>query len=131
MRGRRWIAAAVLMLSCGSAVAQMRTGSDYAWTPVAEQEGLAVSYIYYGAGEHSGGIVLRLRNLNDRPVAYRFVVMIRAGDDEFVEEVTGTIAARADKTGGLDGLYWAPFARDRDIGEIGFRGLRVTPVTRE
>lgn len=122
-----WLA----IIGCASlAHAQERPGSDYAWTPIVTQEGLSLSYIYYGVrGQHSGGVVIRLRNTNLRPLQYRFTVVIKSGNREFTELVTGSIDARTDKTGDLDGLFWKPFGREEHIGEIGIRGLSVTAAT--
>lgn len=109
------------------AAAQERAGSDYAWTPVVTSDGLSLSYIYYGVKDrHSGGVVIRLRNGNPYPVDYRFTVVIKSLDREFVDTVTGSVDARSDKTGDTDGLFWTPFGADEHIGEIGIRGLRVT-----
>lgn len=126
---KKMLGVAVLAMALAvEASAQMRTQSDYAWTPIVEQDGLDIAYIYYGAGEYRGGVVLRLRNRNAVPVDYRFVILIRSGSQEFAEEVQGRVGAATDKTGDIDGLFWTPFGTDRHIGEIGLRGLRVTLI---
>lgn len=119
-----------LVLGIASAApAQVQSTTDYAWSPITQQEGLDVAYIYYGADDHRGGLVLRLRNRNPHPLAYRFVIVIRTMDEEFSEEVTGTIDPLSDKTGDEPGLFWAPFNVGQDISEVGLRGLRLRALT--
>lgn len=98
------------------------------WTPILETQGVHFSYIFYEkADNQSAGIVMMLRNTNAYAVRYRFRVVFRSGKDEMEEEVEGTLAAHARKTGDRAGLFWVPFADNRPITEVGLRGYHIEP----
>ena len=101
---------------------------DDAWTPIIEQNGLRVSYIYYpDADNEHDGVVLRLINDNEAPVRYAFSLIFRAPTADTTVLVRGQLEAGEMKTGDTAGLFWVPFrGEDRSLGEIGIRGLSVT-----
>ncbi len=117
----------VLMMAASASLVfgQVESKTDYAWRQITRQEGLQIDYIYYGAESHRKGLVARLRNHNAHAVEYRFVVVIRSEEREYVDGVRGVIAAQSDLTGDDPGLYWAPFDRGESITEVGLRGLRI------
>lgn len=112
--------------------AQAQSSSDLgwqedAWTPIIEYEGVRFSYIFYGEADNANnGVVIRLHNVNDYPVQYRFVVVFRNPDTERTAEARGSLAAGQMKTGDHDGLFWIPFKDGQSIGEVGLRGMRIT-----
>jgi hypothetical protein len=104
-----------------------RAWHDDAWTPIVEQEGLQVSYIYYPeADTEHDGVVLRLINENESPVRYSFTLIFRAPTADTTATVDGRLGPGEMKTGDAAGLFWVPFRNeDRSLGEIGLRGLSV------
>lgn len=111
----------------------VRAWHDDAWTSIIEQEGVEISYIFYpDADNENNGVVLRLRNTNENPVGYAFTVIFRTPDAERTAHVEGNLGPGEAKTGGSAGLFWVPFRqRDQTIGEVGLRGLEITPLTGE
>jgi hypothetical protein len=103
---------------------------DDAWTPIVEQEGVRIDYIYYPeANNEHDGIVVRLTNENDVPVRYAFTLIFRAPEAETTATVRGRLNAGQMKTGDKAGLFWIPFTdQDRSLGEIGLRGLEIWPA---
>ncbi|WP_263788986.1 hypothetical protein [Salinibacter grassmerensis] len=101
-----------------------------AWTPIIEQDGLQISYIYYPeADTRHDGVVLRLVNENEVPVRYGFTIIFRAPAADTTAPVRGRVGPDATKTGDDAGLFWVPFrGKDRSLGEIGLRGLSVVPL---
>lgn len=104
-----------------------------AWTPILEQEGLRISYIYYPEADNEhDGVVLRLSNENEVPVRYAFRVLFRAPTADTSAAVRGRLGPGEMKTGDDAGLFWVPFqGEDRSLGEIGLRGLSVTRLQTE
>lgn len=100
-----------------------------AWTPILKQDGLQISYIYYpDADSEHDGIVLRLVNDSQDSLRYAFTLLFRAPDAETSVSVQGHLAPGEMKTGDDAGLFWTPFQEaDRNIGEIGLRGLDIVP----
>jgi hypothetical protein len=138
MRACRQILVVLLALGVGSAsgaLAQESPASadtaaawhDDAWTPITEQNGLRVSYIYYPEADNEhDGVVLRLINDNEEPVRYAFTLIFRAPTADTSVSVRGRLGAGEMKTGDNAGLFWVPFrGEDRNLGEIGLRGLSV------
>jgi hypothetical protein len=104
--------------------------TDTAWTPIVERNGVAISYIFYAkADNHNNGVVLRLRNRTDAALRYAFTVLFRGPEGEASAVAQGTLRPGEMKTGETDGLFWIPFEDGRRIGEVGLRGLRITPVS--
>ena len=128
------MAAAVLLALPAAAQAPLdSTGGFWAWKPMTTIEGVEFSYLFHreASGEDAAGngVVLRLRNANAYAVAYRFVVVFRAPDEEPVEEeVTGSLGPHEAKTGSAAGLFWIPFGERASIGEVGLRGYEVVRV---
>lgn len=111
----------------------VRAWHEDAWTSIIEKEGVGVSYIFYpDADNENNGVVLRLRNQNEKPVWYAFTVVFRTPDAERSVEVEGQLAPGEVKTGDSAGLFWVPFRHgNHTIGEVGLRGLEITPLSRE
>jgi hypothetical protein len=101
-----------------------------AWTSILQQDGLQISYIYYpDADNEHDGVVLRLVNDSQDSLRYAFTLIFRAPDAETSVSVQGRLAPGEMKTGDDAGLFWMPFQKsDRNIGEIGLRGLKIAPV---
>lgn len=106
-----------------------RSWQEDAWTPIVSHRGVDVTYIFYSeADNENNGVVLRLHNQNETPVRYDFTVIFRTPADERTAEVRGTLGPGEMKTGERDGLFWIPFPDGQSIGEIGIRGLDVSPT---
>ena len=108
--------------------------SRWAWRPLFTHGGVEFTYIYYdpdGRRQLSGAVVMKLRNTNTYPVAYAFKIVMRAGERVVVEPVEGVLQPGEAKTGDKAGLYWIPFERGVDIGEIGLRGYAVERLGRD
>lgn len=119
------LAAALLSITVGAARAQ-ETATDYAWRPLLEEGGVSFTYIYYAKpGMVADGVVVKLANLNDFPVRYRFQMVFRTEGAEHVASVAGTLGPREVRTGDEEGLYWIPFEDGRPIIEIGMRAYAV------
>ena len=103
---------------------------DDAWTKIVEQQGVRVDYIYYPEADNKhDGIVVRLTNTTDGAVRYAFTLIFRAPAAETSAVVRGRLEAGQMKTGDDAGLFWVPFRQeDRNLAEIGLRGLRIRPV---
>lgn len=101
-----------------------------AWTTILQQDGLQISYIYYPEADNEhDGIVLRLVNDSQDSLHYAFTLIFRAPDAETRASVQGQLGPGEMRTGDDAGLFWMPFQEaDRNIGEIGLRGLEITPV---
>ena len=118
---------AVLWLAAAPALGQH--AGDWAWKPLFEHDGVVFTYIFYGDAEaRHDGVVIRLENTNRHPVRDRFKVVFRSDTLEREEEARGHLQAGEIRTGGLDSLYWVPFAPGTPITEVGLRGYRITPV---
>lgn len=95
---------------------------------IVEKEGLGIYFLFYSEGngiEHNG-VVIYLKNENNYPVEYSFVVIFRAEESEKEQEVKGMLKAGERKTGSNEGLYFIPFADKRSISEVGVTKIRVT-----
>ena len=111
--------------------AQAQYGSDWAWTPLFKHEGLHFAYIFYSEADNvNNGVVIKLTNENDYPIAYQFKVVFKSGEAEHVEQVRGTLKAGEAATGDTAGLFWVPFKDGRSIGEIGLRGYKVRRIAK-
>lgn len=105
---------------------------DTAWTPIVEKNGVRFGYIFYSkADNQNNGVVIRLRNQNDRPVRYAFTVIFRGPGGEATARAQGRLAPGEMKTGEKDGLFWIPFTDGRRVGEVGLRGIDIVPLTEE
>lgn len=133
---RRLVAIALVWLAAGAlaAGAQPHTppqpfSGEWAWTPIAEVEGVAFSYIFYREADNvHGGVVMMLTNTNAYAVRYRFKAVFLSGDDEVVALAEGVLEAGASKTGDADGLFWIPFKDGREIEQVGLRGYAIGPL---
>lgn len=103
-----------------------------AWNPILQQDGLHISYLYYpDADNKHDGIVLRLANDAEEPLRYAFTLVFRAPEAETDVSVQGRLEPGEMRTGEEAGLFWIPFRdSDRNIGEIGLRGLEIDPGRR-
>jgi len=109
------------------AIAQEEPWWTAVWKPLLTYRGVEITYLFYA--ERDGtyeGVVLRLHNRNDFPVACRFQVVFRANDgSEEVAWVADTLRAGEMRTGGLSGLFWMPFRDGRSVAELGLRKIRI------
>ena len=101
-----------------------------AWAPILERDGLQISYLYYPEADNEhDGIVLRLVNTSETPLRYAFTLVFRAPGAETDVSVRGRLEPGEMRTGDDAGLFWMPFQKpDRNIGEIGLRGLEIDPI---
>lgn len=105
---------------------------DTAWTPIVETEGVQFGYIFYSkADNHNNGVVIRLQNQNERPVRYAFTIIFRGPSGQATARAEGRLAPGEMKTGEKDGLFWIPFTDGRTVGEVGLRGIEITPFPEE
>jgi len=104
-----------------------------AWTPILEENGLQISYIYYPEADNEhDGVVLRLMNDSSVPLRYAFTLIFRAPEAETTVPVRGRLAPGQMKTGEAAGLFWIPFKESGcTIGEIGLRGLDVDRIRQD
>lgn len=94
---------------------------------IVEQDGLGIYFLFYSEGngiEHNG-VVIYLKNENQNPINYNFLLIFRADQTEREQEVKGTLKAGERKTGSNDGLYFIPFSDKRSITEVGVKNIRV------
>lgn len=108
----------------------IKTWHEDAWTPILEENGLQISYIYYPEADNEhDGVVLRLVNASSVSLRYAATLIFRAPEAETTVPIRGRLAPGQMKTGEAGGLFWIPFKESgRTIGEIGLRGLVVTRV---
>ena len=95
---------------------------------IVEKEGLGIYFLFYSEGngiEHNG-VVIYLKNENNYPVTYSFVLIFRAEQTEKQQEVKGILKVGERKTGSNEGLYFIPFTDKRSISEVGVTKIRVT-----
>ena len=126
----RWLVAIWLAAGAFTAEAQPQPlAGQEAWTPIAELEGVAFSYIFYREADNvHGGVVMLLTNTNAYAVRYRFKAVFRSGADEVVAPAEGILEPGASKTGDAHGLFWIPFKDDREIEQVGLRGYAIRRV---
>ena len=94
---------------------------------IVEKDGLGIYFLFYSEGngiEHNG-VVIYLKNENNYPVDYSFMLIFRADQTEKEQEVNGILKALERKTGSNEGLYFIPFADKRSISEVGVTKIRV------
>jgi hypothetical protein len=94
---------------------------------IVEKDGLGIYFLFYSEGngiEHNG-VVIYLKNENNYPIDYSFVLIFRADQTEKEQEVKGMLKALERKTGSNEGLYFIPFADKRSISEVGVTKIRV------
>ena len=94
---------------------------------IVEKDGLGIYFLFYSEGngiEHNG-VVIYLKNENNYPVVYSFMLIFRADQTEKEQEVNGILKALERKTGSNEGLYFIPFADKRSISEVGVTKIRV------
>lgn len=120
-----WLAAMLWVAPAAAQPAPIE--GTWAWKPLAAVDGVIFEYIFYAEadGRHNG-LVMLLTNTNAHAVRYRFHVVFRSGGDEVEIPVRGRLEAGERRTGDQDGLFWIPFGDDREIGEVGLRGYRIT-----
>jgi len=121
---RRFKIEALLILILIAAVNPLTSGQ---MKKIVEKDGLGIYFIFYseGNGVEHNGVVIYLKNENDYPVSYSFILIFRADQAEKEQEVNGVLKARERKTGSNEGLYFIPFADKRSIWEIGVTKVRV------
>ena len=121
--------ALIMLVLCAAASLPMKaqqTATDWAWQPLLTHEGVVFTYLFYREADNTNnGVVIKIANTNDYPVAYRFKVVFRAEDAVKVEAVEGQLNAREVVTGDTAGLFWVPFTDGRTISEIGLRGFKI------
>jgi hypothetical protein len=94
---------------------------------IVEKDGLGIYFLFYSEGngiEHNG-VVIYLKNENQYPINYSFILMFRADQAEKEQEVNGKLKAGERKTGSNEGLYFIPFSDKRSIYEVGVKKIRV------
>ena len=105
-----------------------------AWVLVYEQDGVALSYLYYPhAQADQSGVVLRVQNNTDEAICYAFTAIFRPAKrtneiDPVEGDAEGMVPPHTLRTGESAGLYWVPFEGRVPVSEIGLRGLQVHPV---
>ena len=94
---------------------------------IVEKDGLGIYFLFYseGNGVENNGVVIYLKNENQYPINYSFILMFRADKAEKEQEVTGKLKAGERKTGSNEGLYFIPFSDKRSIYEVGVKKIRV------
>jgi hypothetical protein len=98
---------------------------------IVEKDGLGIYFLFYSEGngiEHNG-VVIYLKNENQNPINYNFLLIFRAEQTESEHEVKGTLKAGERKTGSNDGLYFIPFPDKRSIAEVGVKNIKVEKIT--
>ncbi|WP_105011546.1 hypothetical protein [Salinibacter sp. 10B] len=102
-----------------------------AWTHIVTRNGVQFGYLFYDkADTQNNGVVIRLRNERDVAVRYRFTIIFRGPEGEATAQAEGRLGPGEMKTGEPDGLFWIPFTDGRRVGEVGLRGIDVTPLSR-
>jgi hypothetical protein len=94
---------------------------------IVEKDGLGIYFLFYSEGngiEHNG-VVIYLKNENQYPINYGFILIFRADQAEKEQEVKGNLKAGERKTGSSEGLYFIPFSDKRSISEVGVKKIRV------
>ena len=94
---------------------------------IVEKDGLGIYFLFYSEGngiEHNG-VVIYLKNENQYPINYSFILIFRADQAEKEQEVNGKLKAGERKTGSNEGLYFIPFSDKRSIYEVGVKKIRV------
>lgn len=94
---------------------------------IVEKDGLGIYFLFYseGNGVENNGVVIYLKNENQYPINYSFILMFRADKAEKEREVKGKLKAGERKTGSNEGLYFIPFSDKRSIYEVGVKKIRV------
>ncbi len=94
---------------------------------IVEKDGLGIYFLFYseGNGVENNGVVIYLKNENQYPINYSFILMFRADKAEKEREVRGKLKAGERKTGSNEGLYFIPFSDKRSIYEVGVKKIRV------
>ncbi len=108
-------------------LAAVITQTDAQMKKIVEKDGLGIYFLFYSEGngiEHNG-VVIYLKNENNFPVDYSFVLIFRADQTEKGQEVRGTLKTLERKTGSSEGLYFIPFEDKRSISEVGVTKIRV------
>ncbi len=136
----RSTAALVLLLLGGLRPAQAQTSPseaapdstepwhEDAWTHIVTKGGVQFAYLFYRKADNvNNGVVIRLRNTNDTTVRYAFTIIFRGPEGEATAQANGRLRPGEMKTGEEDGLFWVPFKDGRRVGEVGLRGIDVTP----
>lgn len=102
---------------------------DDAWTHIVTKHGVHFGYLFYSnADNENNGVVLRLQNGRDEAVRYAFTILFRGPEAEATARTEGTLQPGQMKTGDEDGLFWIPFSDGKRVGEVGLRGIDVTPL---
>ena len=117
----------IIMLFLLSALFSALFSQEGPMKKIVEKEGLGIYFLFYNEGngiEHNG-VVIYLKNENNYPVTYSFVLIFRADQTEKQQEVKGILKAGERKTGSNEGLYFIPFADKRSISEVGVTKIRV------
>jgi hypothetical protein len=130
------IAVGLLPLGTVGAQDSSRTAPDStepwhegAWTHIVTADGVQFAYIFYSkADNENNGVVIRLRNENNTAVRYGFTIIFRGPEGEATAQAEGRLGPGEMKTGEPDGLFWIPFTDGRRVGEVGLRGIDVTPL---
>lgn len=108
-------------------LAAVNTQTNAQMKKIVEKDGVGIYFLFYSEGngiEHNG-VVIYLKNENNYPIDYSFVLIFRADQSEKEQEVKGNLKALERKTGSNEGLYFIPFADKRSISEVGVTKIRV------
>lgn len=95
-----------------------------------DNHGLIVSFIFYseGDGDENNGVVIYLENKNDHNISFQFTLIFRAGANDRVRTVDGTMIPRERRTGSNDELYFIPFEDGRSLSEVGIKNCKVRRI---
>ena len=103
-------------------------GKDHKGKPIYNNP--EISFIFYseGDGDANNGVVIYLENKNDHNISFQFTLIFRAGVNDRVRAIDGTMIPLEKRTGSNDGLYYIPFEDGRSLSEVGIKSCKVKRI---
>ena len=95
-----------------------------------DNHGLIVSFIFYseGDGDENNGVLIYLENRNDHKISFQFTLIFRAGANDRVRTIDGTMIPQEKRTGSNDELYFIPFKDGRSLSAVGIKSCKVRRI---
>ncbi|MCL5030291.1 MAG: hypothetical protein M1480_14865 [Bacteroidetes bacterium] len=98
------------------------------WTFLFQKDSVTAYFIWYAKADNKNdGVVVKLVNLNNFKVNYKFDLIFLSDTLKHIIKVEGILKPNETKTGSSQGLFWVPFKNGNSISDVGIHGFTIVP----
>ncbi|MCF8262568.1 MAG: hypothetical protein K9J12_17460 [Melioribacteraceae bacterium] len=98
------------------------------WTTLYKNEQIIISFLFYAeADNYNNGVVLKIENLTNNNLSYKFKLIFKAGNKLKSTIVEDDLLPNQIKAGENEGLFWIPFPNVNGITEVGITSIDIQP----